>query len=140
ARLQLEVGVEVRGALLAPDPGGLEAAERRRGVAGTPGVDVDVARVEHRRELVGVRDVARPYSRGEAVLGVVGARRDLLEVVERHRDEHRAEDLLAGDRHLVVDAGEQRRLDEVPVAVAAVTGTWPAADDDLCARLAAGVD
>ena len=44
--------------------------------------------------------------------------RDLLEVVEGHRHQHRAEDLLAGDPHLVLDPGEQRGVDEVAVAVA----------------------
>ena len=35
---------------------------------------------------MGLRDVAGPQSRGEAVLGVVGAPRDLLEVLERLGD------------------------------------------------------
>ena len=50
-------------ALLAADPRGLVAAERRRRVATAPGVDIDASRLEHRRELVGVRDVPRPQAR-----------------------------------------------------------------------------
>src|ERR1700752_3923552 len=101
-RLYLEVGVEVGVALLTPNPRCLVAAEGRRRVAREPGVDVDVAGVEHRREPVGVGDVARPDARREAVLGVVRPRRDLFELLEGHRDEHRAEDLLARYPHSVL--------------------------------------
>src|SRR5436190_9440618 len=58
--LGLEVGVEVGAALLAADAGGLVAAEGGRRVAPAPGVDVDVARLEHPRQLVGLGDVAGP--------------------------------------------------------------------------------
>ena len=51
--LDLEVGVEVRVALLAADARRLVAAEGRRRVAGAPGVDVDGARLQQRGELVG---------------------------------------------------------------------------------------
>ena len=43
--------------MLAPDAGGLEAAERRRGVRQTPLVDVDRARLQQRRESVRGREV-----------------------------------------------------------------------------------
>ena len=42
----------------------------------------------------------RPDRRGEAVVRVVGARDRLVDVGELDRREHRAEDLLARDRHL----------------------------------------
>ena len=48
----------------------------------------------------GARQVGRPDAGREAVVGVVGKRDGLVLVVEREHDEHRAEDLLAGDRHV----------------------------------------
>ena len=84
---------------------------------------------------MGVRDVASPEPGGEAVLGVVRACRDLLEVVERHCDQHRAEDLLAGDPHPILDLREERGSDEVAVAV-----LGRPAGDRLRALLEPGVD
>ena len=52
-------------------------------------------------------------------------------VVERHRADDRAEDLLADDLHVAGRVGEDRRLDEV-----AALADPPAADD----RLGAGVE
>ena len=60
------------------------------------------ARSSERRE-----DAAR-----EPVDAVVGDADRVVVVVEGDDDEHRAEDLLLGDRHGVVDVGEQGRLDE----------------------------
>ena len=45
-------------------------------------------------------------------------RERVVDVVVGDGDEHRAEDLLLGDGHLVVDVGEERRLD-VPALVEA---------------------
>src|SRR5215216_1703388 len=135
--LRLEVGVEVGATLLAADARCLVAAEWGGRVAAAPGVDVDVASLEHRGQLMGVGDVAGPQARGEAVLGVVCAAGDLLQVVEGHRDQDGAEDLLAGDPHRVLDADEERRLDEVAAAVGAV-GRSPRGD--LGALLDARVD
>src|SRR2546423_4446567 len=118
-RLHLEIGVQVRVPHLAPDPGRLVSAERRRRVARAPDVHVDRPRLEHRRQPVGVADVARPDTRRQPVLGVVRAPRDLLEVVVRHRHQDRPEDLLAGYAHVVAHAGEERRTHEQPVPVPA---------------------
>src|SRR5581483_11030295 len=134
--LGLEVGVEVVPALLAPDARGLVAAERRRRVAAAPGVDVDRAGLEHRRQPVGLRDVAGPEPGGEPVLGVVGPRRDLLQILEGHRHENRPEDLLARDPHVVADAREEGGGDEVAAAVA----LRRAAGDGLGALREPGVD
>ena len=65
---------------------------------------------------------------GQAVERVVAALDDLVDVLEFQHRQHRAEDLVLGDRHVVVDVGEQRRLDEVAAvaeALAAADGTWP---------------
>ena len=50
---------------------------------------------------------ARPYGR------VVGLGDRFVEIRELDRGEHGAEDLLARDRHLGRDVGEDGRLDEV---------------------------
>ena len=65
---------------------------------------------------------------GQAVDRVVGARDRLVDVVELDRREHRAEDLLARDRHLGRDVVEDRRLHEVALAGADV-GALAAGDE-----------
>src|SRR5207244_5827903 len=104
-------------------------------VRGAPGVHVDGSRAQERGQLVGVGDVPRPDAGGEAVLGGVGAPRDLLDVLVWLRDQYGAEDLLPHDLRVVVGGAEQRRLDEV----AAVAEVGRAAGDELGLGLA-GVD
>src|SRR5439155_679987 len=91
------------------DTGELVAAER--------GVGVERAAVDlHRPGPHGARDaqpaggVAGPDVAVEPVVGVVGERDRLGLVAERDRGDHRPEDLLARDRHVVARAGEERRL------------------------------
>ncbi len=48
----------------------------------------------------------------QAELGVVGNRQRFLVILHPDHRRHRPEDLLAGDAHLVVHLGEQRRLQE----------------------------
>ena len=66
-------------AVLATDAGGLEAAERRRRIDHSPGVDVDHAGPQHRGQAVGTGDITRPHSRGQAVLAGVRPLGNLLE-------------------------------------------------------------
>src|SRR3954467_8383377 len=73
----------------------------------------------------------------EAVVRVVGERQAFGLVVERDGRDDRPEDLLAGDLHRVVDAVEDRRLDEV---AAALRSGATAADDDSGASLTTGID
>src|SRR3981189_386187 len=77
--LGLEIRVEPVAAVLATDPGRLEASDRSGWIDQAPCVDVDRARPQHRGQPVGVAHVARPYAGGETVLAFVGAARDLLE-------------------------------------------------------------
>src|SRR4051812_36650262 len=92
-------------AVLAADPGALEAAERRAHVEGVP-VDAVGAGADLFGDLVAVIDVRRPHRSGEAVVAVVGdLDRLLLGVVGDHRQD-RAEDLLLRDRHLGLHVGE----------------------------------
>src|SRR5690349_19072665 len=126
-RLQLGVVVHTLGAELPADAGALEATERRVEVhvvlVHRVGAGADAAGDVH--ALV---DVVGPHRPGEAVLAVVGDPHGVGGVLERDDGEHRAEDLLPGDAHVVVRVGEDRRL-HVPAAVEAV-GTAAAADDD----------
>src|SRR6202035_2944863 len=111
--LRLEVCAETVVTMLATDARGLETPERCRWVGEPPGVDIHRAGAQHRREAVGVADVARPHAGGETILPVVGAACDLLERVVGRGDEHGAEDLLAGDTQIVGGDAEQRGRDEV---------------------------
>lgn len=80
----------VRSAAVDADEAGLDSAGHRQGV---------LQRTRH--------DVA-----GQSVFAVVGDANGVFLVVERDDREHRAEDLLLGDGHGVVDVGEKRWSDE----------------------------
>src|SRR5690625_3930115 len=77
----------------------------------------------HRAGLVqvGPRNVT-----GQAILGVVGDLDRFLDVVVAEYAQHRSEDLLTGDRHVVDDVGEDGRFDVVatiqPVRTAGAAG------------------
>jgi ParB family chromosome partitioning protein len=79
--------------------------------------------------------VLGPHRRGQAVDGVVGHSDRLGVVGDLDDREHWPEDLPLRDRHRVVDAGEDRRLEVVALAVRARGGR--AAEHDLRALLAA---
>src|SRR6516165_2683903 len=55
--------------------------------------------------------VVRPHGAAQAVVGVVGDLHRVVVTVVGDDDEHGTEDLLLGDLHLVVDVGEDGRLD-----------------------------
>src|SRR5690606_37509567 len=77
----------------------------------------DAAGQRARHLEVGAADVGR-----ETVLGVVGDLDGVVEIVVGDDRQHRTEDLLAGEGHVVGDVGEHRRLD----VVAAVEPLRPA--------------
>jgi len=58
-------------------------------------------------------DVAGPNGGGQALVGVVGLEDGVVFVLEGCRLQHRPEDLLAGDGHVIAHIGEDRRLDEI---------------------------
>src|SRR5919106_1872644 len=93
------------------------ATPRRCGIQPVMIVDPHDAVLQPAGHPVGAGDVAGPYRRAEPVRRVVGQRDGLVLVVERDDDQNRAEDLLAGDPHVVGDADEHRGLDE-PTALA----------------------
>src|SRR5260370_38857322 len=84
---------------------------------------------------MGAAQVARPDRGGRAVVRVVAQKTRVVLIRERDRRADRAENLLARDPHLIVDAGEQRRVDEVALA-----GSRLAAGRHLGALLLADVE
>src|ERR1700728_507967 len=111
----LDLGVVVQDlvAHLTAPAGLLVAAERQRGVEHVVAVDPDRAGPDLLRHRVRLADVPGPDAGAEPVLRVVGDRGDLVQVLERSRHDHRAEDLLADHPHVRTGVGEHRGLDEV---------------------------
>src|SRR5207248_732660 len=91
---------------LAAQAGGLVAAERRVGHR-HEAVDADGASAQSVGDAVGALDVVGLDAGAQAVVGVVGDADRLFLVLDGDGRQHRAEDLVLGDRHLVVDIGEQ---------------------------------
>src|SRR5256885_5934449 len=110
--LELAVGRGRPAPAVAADTGALVAAEGCVGVERAavhlhrPGAE----RARHPQRALGV---ARPHVAVEAVVRVVGERDRLGLVAKRDGADHRTEDLLARDHHVVAHAGEERRLDVV---------------------------
>src|SRR4051794_1089754 len=98
--------------VLAAVAGLLVSAERRERVVGAT-VDLDLPGAELASDGLGALGIARPHPAGEPVLGVVGDADRVLLVVVGHDRQHRAEDLLLGDRHLGRDLAEDGRPHEV---------------------------
>ena len=84
----------------------LVAAERRERVEGAA-VDLDLPGAHPPRDALGALRVGRPDAAGEAVDRVVGDPDRVVLVVVGDDRQHRAEDLLLGDRH--VGARRRRR-------------------------------
>src|SRR5262249_4802439 len=97
---------------VAADAAQLVAAEGRIAVH-RAAVDLHGAGAERGGDAQTARRVTGPQVSVQAVVRVVGDGDRFLFVAKRDRGDHRAEDLLARDRHVVADAGEQRRLDVV---------------------------
>src|SRR5207302_913125 len=113
--LGLDVLLEPFDAVLAPYAARLVAAEGR--LHAVPDATVDRHRPgphlvgEGQSPILGAGEHATP----EPVLAVVGDADGVGVVVEGDDDEHGAEDLLLGNGHRVVDPGENRGLDVVPL-------------------------
>ena len=126
-RLDLEVLVEARHAVLAADAAVLVAAEGQVGAVRGAAVDAEATGADALGHGERVLDRAGEHATGQAVLAVVGDAHRVVLVVERDDHEDRAEDLLLGDRHGVVDVGEQRRLD--PPALGELVAGGPSSAD-----------
>ena len=107
----LEVRREALGPELAADARLLEPAERAAELEheAVDGVGAGAHRVGRPRGAA--CGVGGPHRAGQAVVGVVGDADRVVDVVVGDHRQHRAEDLLLGDRHLVVDVDEDGRLD-----------------------------
>ena len=100
-------------------------------------VDAVGAGADGGRDVEAVCDVGGPHRTGQPVVGVVGdADRVVLVAVAQHR-QHRAENLLPGDAHVVGGVGEQRRLARTSRAR---TGSRSPPSDDAGAFAAARLD
>src|SRR3989442_8332331 len=110
-RLGLQILLEPGDAVLAADAAVLVAAERHVGAEGHPAVDGDEAGPYAAGDGERALDRSRRDHAGEPVLALVGDANGVVVVLERYDDEDRAEDLLLGDRHRVVDVDEHRGLD-----------------------------
>src|SRR5205809_3393668 len=111
--LELGEGLDRAEAALAPQPRLLVAAEGRVGHDRVV-VYADGAGPQRLRHAERPFDVGGEDAGAEAIRRVVGDADRFVLVGERDGRQHRPEDLLAGDLHLVVDVGEQRGVDEVP--------------------------
>jgi hypothetical protein len=101
-RLVLEVVAQAQLALLAAEARVLEAAERRVGLDYRVAVHVHRASAHAVGDLDGVVQVGRHHAGAEAEFGVVGALDDLVDGLELDDRHDGAEDLLAGDGHVLV--------------------------------------
>src|ERR1700724_2862875 len=101
--LERRVFLERMKGLVTTMPGLLEAAEGRRDIAAGVGVDVYGASPDVLDDLEGCIDVARPDGGVEAVIGIVGDPDGLVDILERNGGDDRAEDLLPGNPHAVLD-------------------------------------
>src|SRR4051812_6163652 len=118
--------------VLAAVAGLLVSAERRERVVGAA-VDLDLTGAQLASDRLGALGITRPHPAGKPVLGVVGDPDRVLLVLVGHDRQHRAEDLLLGDRHLRRDLAEDGRPHEV--AALGALGRLLAAGHDLGALL-----
>src|SRR6188768_1059919 len=137
--LRLRVVVEHHLVVLPPDARDLVAAEGRVSRVEVVAVRPHAPGLDAAAHAERLARVPRPHARAEAVERVV---RDLERVVlalERRHREHRAEDLLLEDPHLV-PALEDGRLEVVAILQLAAEVRRLAADQELCALVEADPD
>ncbi|ENN88749.1 hypothetical protein RHSP_43422 [Rhizobium freirei PRF 81] len=105
--------VEIEGpvAAVAADAGILDPTEGGRQVAHIFRIHPDHAGFEMIGETEGAGDVGGPEIARQAVLDIVGKRERIGFILEGDGGQHRPEDFLLGDAHLVVGAGKQSRGD-----------------------------
>src|SRR3954471_19193037 len=133
--MDFDVRVDALEPVLAAEARLLDAGERAAEIDAVL-VDRDVPAPDAPGYCLGTLGVRAPDAAREAVVRVVGDRHGVVLVVVGDHADHRTEDLLAGDRHRVVDVGEERRLDEVAARAAGAA----AAEDQLRTLGPAGGD
>src|SRR5262249_52717273 len=135
--LQLQEFAQAGLAPLATVSGLLVTAEGAAEV-GLRAVHVNVAAADPLGDLPGALDVRRRDVARQTIERVVGDLDRLVLVLVVDDGEHRAEDLLAGDGHVVADVGEDRGPDEV--ALLDALGPTGAAGHELRALFHALLD
>lgn len=110
----LDFGVVLQAvlAVLAAMSRHLVTAERRLSAQDVVSVDPDRACSQALHDVVDFIDVLGENGGGQSVLAAVGSLNHFVQLLEANDLLDRAEDFLFGDRHVVVDIGEHRRLDE----------------------------
>src|SRR5688572_22828933 len=93
-------------AALPADPGALVATEGGVGAVPLATVDGEGAGADPAGYGPGPVQVTGGDRPGQPVVGVVGDAHGVVVVLERDHHQHRAEDLLTGDGHVVGDVGE----------------------------------
>src|SRR5690606_9713367 len=131
--LDLEVELEALDAAFAPDARLFEAAERHLRID-DHAVHGDAAGAHAASDHVAAFGVGRVDRTVQTVDRVVRLADRIVDVAVLDERDDGSEDLLLSDRHLSVDVGEHRRLDEI-AALEALRPT--AAGDELRAFLAA---
>src|SRR5438552_359704 len=116
--------MEAEIAPFAPVPAALVATERR--VEIEPAIDADPARAHPPRDRAALVEVATVHITGEAESGIVGDLDRMVNIIIADDHQHRPEDLLACNDH-VVGAGKHGGLHE-PALVDPVRAAEPAGD------------
>src|SRR5260221_2541223 len=111
--LDLRIGIQHGVAHFSSVAALLVATERGSRVELVIGVDPDDTGFDQGDHFVRLLDVARPDTGCQPVDRPVIARGYCLHIFERHSNHHRAEDLFAGDGHVVTHLVENGGLHEV---------------------------
>src|SRR5215813_14465619 len=104
--LGLEKHFVTPGAALAADTGGLGATKRLTQVPHVLAVDETHASLDGGCHAVSAPEILAPDIAAQAVLNVIGFADGIGLVVEGNEARHRAENLLLGDAHAIVDVGK----------------------------------
>ena len=114
---------------LAADAGLLVAAERRALRDLVVGVDPDAARLDGVGDTESTVDILCPDRAAEAVIAVIGHLDHFFFCLEFDDDSDGAEDLFAGNAHIVRSIGDECRLHEDAVLERTVSCPFTAAGD-----------
>ena len=110
-------------AQLASVAGHLISAKGYGGIEDVVAVDPNCASLNLGGKFVGFLNVSGPNSAREAEGGLVGLFGHIIHGGEGDNSQDRSEDFFFGDAHVVVDTGEDSRLDEVALLVLRRSGS-----------------
>src|SRR5215470_15054567 len=136
---RLQIPLDRLCAILATETGGLVAAEWHQEAHRPIGVHPHRAGLDAGGHRVRALEGLRPNAGAESVCDVVGYLHRLFLVLELDDRQNGTEHLLLRNAHLVTDAREDGRLDEI-LAATLLLGGWPAPKYALRALLLGDVD